>query len=178
MRLAAVRGLHHPDAVLPRHGGGVVGAGVRHDDNVELVLVGVREKGAQAAPEHGLLVVGGDDNTGHGGSTVVTEAASVKPGSRGSAQVSAAAYAASSALREFSHDSGPATRPRPSSPMRLRSAGSSSSLTTSRANSDSSLAAAYTAASSADTRASTRSKDTIGLDMAMYSMILFMVDTS
>jgi hypothetical protein len=46
------------------------------------------------------------------------------------------------------------------------------------ANWDSSLAGAYTAASPADTRASLRSKETIGRLIAMYSMILFMVDTS
>lgn len=46
------------------------------------------------------------------------------------------------------------------------------------ANSDSSLAGAYIAASPADTRASRRSKETIGRPIAMYSMILFMVDTS
>jgi hypothetical protein len=40
------------------------------------------------------------------------------------------------------------------------------------------LGDAYTAASPADTRASLRSKETIGRPIAMYSMILFMVDTS
>lgn len=48
----------------------------------------------------------------------------------------------------------------------------------SSANAASSLAGAYTAASPAETRASRRSKETIGRLMAMYSRTLFMVDTS
>ncbi|BBY51319.1 hypothetical protein MARA_47870 [Mycolicibacterium arabiense] len=46
------------------------------------------------------------------------------------------------------------------------------------ANAASSLAGTYTADSPADTRASTRSNDTSGADIAMYSTTLFIVDTS
>jgi len=60
----------------------------------------------------------------------------------------------------------------------LRASGSSRRWAISFANCDSSLAGAYTAASPAETRASFSSKETIGLPIAMYSMTLFMVDTS
>ena len=117
------------------------------------------------------------------GSAAVTRpgAATARPGPAGArlSACDAATYACNRAIFEFSQDSGPLTRAWPISPIRLRASGSSSRCEIRLGELGLVVGPARRrAASPAETRASRRSNETIGRDIAMYSMILFMVDTS
>ena len=90
----------------------------------------------------------------------------------------ARSYAASSESSECAQESAVSMRKRPSAPIDVLSFGSPRSSAIRRAKLRSSFGSAYSAALPAEARASTRSYATIGRDIAMYSTILFIVDTS
>ena len=126
VRFARRGGLHNPHTGLAGDLGGAVGARVRYDDDVKFARRGAGQKYLETPTQHGLLIVRRDDDARersvHGRLT--------------------ASYAASNAERETSHDRGPATRSRPSSPILARASGSSMSCAIKTAKANSSFAGA------------------------------------